>query len=531
LVYAVFDLLYLDGYDLRDVPLIERKKALKSLVAGYSPRLVYSDYVEGQGRDFYESACALGVEGMVSKRSDSRYSGVRTTDWLKIKCKLAEDFVIGGYTASEVRKFRGLLLGRYDEQGKLRYVGRVGTGFSDRTLAELHTKLSALEQENSSFAERLPAEDRKGAHWTRPELVAHIEFTEWTRDGKIRLPSFQGLRLDLSAHDLDNAPANSEEPVAAEPVKATKPTRAKDTAAEAIAGVRVTHPDKVLYPEGGYTKRDLANYYQAVAEFILPHLKGRALTLVRCPEGPESCFYQKSVHESIPSTLDVIEFNERTTGDRVKYLVANRPPALMTLLQLNVLELHTWGSKTTDMERPDRIVWDLDPGEGVGWREIVDAATVLRTLLSQLGLEPFVKTTGGKGLHVVVPIILERPWDEIKSFSKSVADFLVRGFPDRFTSQLAIKKRGGKIFIDYLRNVAGATVVAAYSSRAKANAPVSTPLAWDELRHDDMRHDYFNITSVPARLRRLKNDPWSRYHASTQQITDRMVKMVASRGP
>jgi bifunctional non-homologous end joining protein LigD len=528
LSYVVFDLLYLDGFDLRGAPLIERKKVLKSLVEGQSQKLRYSDHVQGRGEDFYESACALGVEGMVSKRSDSRYTSIRTTDWLKIKCKLADDFVIGGYTASDVRKFRGLLLGRYDEAGKLRYVGRVGTGFSERSLVELHEKLNRLQQEKSPFAQRLPTEDARGAHWVRPVLVAHILFTEWTRDGKIRLPSFQGLRLDLTADDLEYAPGKNEKSPSAIPLKRSV-AGPKGKTAEVMSGVRVTHADKILYPEGGYTKRDLADYYQAVANFMLPHLRDRALTLVRCPEGPASCFYQKSIHEKIPEALDVVEFNERTTGDRVKYLVANTAPALITLLQMNVLEFHTWGSRTSDMERPDRIVWDLDPGGGVGWLELVQAATVLRTLLSELGLESLVKTTGGKGLHVVVPIAPERGWDEIKGFSKAVADFLVRGFPDRFTSALAKKKRDGKIFIDYLRNVAGATVVAAYSRRAKRNAPVSTPLGWDELGEEDVRFDYFNVRNIPERLKRLRKDPWSGHETSGRVVTVEMMKIVGYR--
>jgi bifunctional non-homologous end joining protein LigD len=387
-------------------------------------------------------------------------------------------------------------LGAYDSSGELRYVGRVGTGFSERTVKELRERLDRLKQTKSPFAEPLPADDRRGAQWVCPELVAQVQFTEWTRDKKIRLPSFQGLRPDKPAQEIVLAQvenAKHEKPsVVPEP---TSPGKKKSDII--IAGVRLTEPDKVLYSDSGYTKQDLALYYQAVSEHILPHLRARALTLVRCPYGLSRCFYQKSVHEEIPAVLDRAEFNERTTGDRVTYLVANKLSPLIALVEIDVLELHTWGSSTDDLESPDRITWDLDPAEELGWEQVVEAAVALKALLSQLKLQAFVKTTGGKGLHVVVPIAPEYGWDHVKGFAQAVANILARTFPNRFTTTMAKEKRSGKIFVDYLRNVAGATAVAAYSPRAKPNAPVSVPISWKELEDGDLRFDHFNIRNVP----------------------------------
>jgi bifunctional non-homologous end joining protein LigD len=527
IVYCLFDVMYMDGYDLRRVPLIERKRVLASLftMGGERPLLRYSDHIIGNGRATFDEACRRGLEGLMVKQADSVYRSGRGRGWLKIKCDQRQEFVVGGFTdpAGSRRGFGALLLGVY-EQDELVYAGKVGTGFSDTSLRELHAKLAALEQKRPPFINPPTGYDARGAHWVKPVLVGEVRFAEWTKEGILRQPSFQGLRQDKSANTISRErperpgteEAQGEQGDDGKIEKARKsgkngspPSRAK-----------LTHPDRVLFPDIGLTKQGLARYYEEVADWIVPHLRGRPLTLVRCPQGYQECFYQKHVNETVPKAIGRVKIDE--DGKTATYMVADSLEAVLGLVQMGVLELHTWGAVRDRLDRPDRLTFDLDPDPTVPWNQVIEASQLVRTLLAELGLISFVKTTGGKGLHVVTPIQRTHNWDDVKIFSKSVAEHLVRAIPQWFTANMAKRTRKGKVFIDYLRNTRGATAIAAYSTRAKPGAPVSVPLAWDELS-PKLKPDHFTVDSVLKRLRSLQDDPWAGYDRVKQRVTDRMA--------
>ncbi len=513
LKYLAFDLLYLNGFDLRGVVLTERKRLLRDLLSKAPAAIKYSEHFAAPGSAFFQNVSDLGLEGMVSKRADLPHRAGRGPAWQKIKCMRRQEMVIGGFTDPEGSRhgFGALLLGVYQPDGKLAYAGKVGTGFSDASLTALSRALSGLVQKKSPFHNPpLGAEGRR-AHWVKPVLVAEVSFTEWTDDGTLRHPSFQGLRADKAATDIvreETGPSASGEP-SDEPLPRPA-SRIKARAGgdkNAVAGIVLTHPEKPLYPEAKITKRDLALYYAAVGEWMLPHVRDRPLTLLRCPNGwNQECFYQKKAEDGVNEAISRVEIDNSDGGVSL-YMMADSVPAIVALLQMGVLELHPWGSRAQRLGFPDRIIFDLDPDDAVGWDDLKQAALIVKTLLDNIGLAPFLKTTGGKGLHVVVPIEPGVGWEHVKGFSKAVAELLERTFPDRFTSKLLKISRRGKIFIDYLRNSEGATAVAAYSTRARANAPVSAPVAWDELSRD-LRFDHFNVGNMPKRLARAKADPW-----------------------
>ena len=555
--YFVFDLLYQDGYDLRGVALSERKQLLRALVGKSDPILRYSVDVQGSGAEFFAQACKLKLEGAVSKRADSAYrEGVRTRDWLKVKCGQRQEMVIGGFTDPQGSRsgFGALLLGIY-EGGKLRDAGKVGTGFDDKTLTKLRPVLGKLEQKEAPFINPPRGFEAKGAHWVKPQLVAEIAFTEWSNDGALRHPSFQGLREDKKATDVvreqatpvkasdgDAAPDAPGQAVptraAAARASATRAASARATSgdktapasggSDTVAGIKLSHPDKPLFPEAKLVKRDLALYYEAIADWILPHLRDRPLALVRCPDGwSKQCFFQKHADKSVNAAVTRVEVPE---GEgTATYFAANSLPALVALVQWGVVELHPWGSRAPKLDRPDRLIFDFDPDDGIAWKQIVEAVGVLRALLDDLGLEGFLKTTGGKGLHVVVPIRPTLDWTQAKGFTKAVADLLVGTFPDRFIATVSKAQRKGKIFIDYLRNAEGATAIAPYAIRARAKAPVSTPIGWKEL-DTDVRFDHFNVRTIPERLRGLRQDPWAAIGEVRQTVTRAMFKRVRYEG-
>jgi bifunctional non-homologous end joining protein LigD len=498
LIYYAFDLLHLDGVDLRGAPLLRRKELLRSLLeSARSPRLRYTDHVVGSGEIFHRRSCEFALEGIVSKKKDSPYRSGRGTDWVKVKCQKRQEFVIAGFSdpQSSRQGFGALLLGVHGESG-LAYAGRVGTGFSAPLLLDLRRRLDALERPDSPFAAPLPRAERRGVHWVEPSLVAEVSFSSWTRDGRLRHPSFLGLREDKPAADVVRD--HPEPPPLAAP------------------SLRLTHPDRVLYPAEGITKADLARFYQEIAGWILPQVRGRLLSLVRCPEGQSGpCFYQKHRMDALPAAIRVLTLEE-SDGPATGLFIEDEA-GLIALVQLGVLEIHPWGSRVTDLERPDLCTFDLDPGPGVAWTSVLRAARDLRTLLGGLGLESFVKTTGGKGLHVVVPFSGVPGWPELKAFSKSIAEELARREPDRYTAKLAKASRGGRIFVDYLRNGRGATAVAAYSTRAKSNAPVAVPLAWEELS-PSLRPDQYTVKNLRRRLEKLSRDPWRRLYEVKQRL-------------
>jgi bifunctional non-homologous end joining protein LigD len=517
LVYFAFDLMYLDGFDLRRVPLIERKRLLQPRVAD-SVRLRYSNHFATDGKTMLEEACKLGLEGIISKREDAPYEATRSRSWLKTKCSKRQEMVIGGFTEGQGSRsgFGALLLGVHDE-GKLRYAGKVGTGFDQAALKRIRKMLDQLRTDEPPFVDPPKGAEGRRATWVKPKLVAEIAFTEWTRDGTLRHPAFLGLRLDKPAKDVVR---EKEEHVSDDP-----PAKAARSATSAlqIAGVAISNPDRVLFPDLGMTKRELCEYYEAVAPLMLPHTKDRPLTLVRCPNGAEAkCFYQKHAKDTVPAWVDRIEVQD--SDGPAQYMMANNVKSLVTLAQLGVIEMHPWASRKPKLEQPDRLIFDLDPDDALPWDTVKAAALLIRSLLDDLGLKSFLKTTGGKGLHVVVPIAATMDWDTAKSFTRDAANVLVRTFPDRYTTTVAKSARPGKILIDYLRNAHGATAIGAYAVRARKHAPIAAPVDWSAL-DEDIRFDFFNARSLATLLER--KDPWKDFAKTRQTVTAAMRKRVA----
>jgi bifunctional non-homologous end joining protein LigD len=509
LVFFVFDLLRLEGERLDAQPLDERKARLCALVGRRrkANRIRYSAHVEGHGRSFFDKACRLGLEGIISKRRDGPYRAGRNADWLKTKCVRRQEFVIGGFTDPEGARagIGALLVGYYDDRGRLIFAGKVGTGFTQKTALDLRAQLRTIEQRECPFTDRPAGGLWRNVHWVKPQLVGEVMFTEWTADGKIRHPSFQGLRADKTARE-----AHKEVPAAS--------TAARDV----VQGVRITHPDRIVYPDARLTKLDVALYYERVADWIVPHLHGRPLTLVRCPEGMRGgCFYMKHSKVWAPAPLRRVRIQEkRKLGE---YLIADDIAGAVGLVQMGVLELHTWNSDVARVEHPNRVVLDLDPGDEVPWTRVVDAARAVRTALAALDLESFVKTTGGKGLHVVVPLRPHAEWSACLSFARALAQTIERTSPEDYTTDFAKAGRRKKILIDYLRNNRTNTSVAAFSTRAKPHAPVSVTLTWKELTAT-LDPALFTVQTVPKRLARLRTDPWADYWTSRQTLTKQALK-------
>lgn len=518
LTFFAFDLLYRDGWDLTGAALEARKAALAEMIPG-DGMLRYSDHHEGQGPEFLRRAATYGIEGIVAKRRDKPYSPGRSRNWLKIKCRNRDEFVVVGFTDPEGSRegFGALLLGYYDPAGKLRYAGRVGSGFAGPQLAQLRRRLGELASRKAPVA-LPPGDRRKDVHWTRPELVAEIEYAGWTADALIRQSTFQGLREDKSAREVMYDPA-------ALPVAATAPAEARAEApverlrdgSIVFGGVRLSHPDRLLYPEAGLSKLAVAEYYAAIGDWALAHIAHRPLTLLRATAGNHRAFYQKHVGAGTPAEIRPV----MVAGETEPFPVIEDVSGLLALVQIGVAEIHPWGATIDDVERPDRVTFDLDPDEGMAWPSVAEAAVTVRDALAGIGLESFVKTTGGKGLHVVVPLAPKLEWGAVKAFSKWVADRLAEERPAEFTANPAKRERSGRIYLDYLRNSRGATAVAAYSPRLRPGATVSTPLSWDEIEHG-VRPASFTVATVPQRLAGLAADPWAEIGKLRQTIGPRV---------
>ena len=543
LAYFAFDLLHLDGHDLTGATLEDRKRALSGVLKakGGAGCIRYSDHVAGSGEAVYASACGLGLEGIISKRADSRYEGGRGKSWLKVKCLRRQEFVIGGYTDPEGSRvgIGALLLGVYDETGALAFAGKVGTGFTAKTLRDLEGRLAPLARASSPFAKaRIPGVTR--AHWVEPKLVAEVQFTEWTGDGRLRHPSFQGLREDKKARDVVRESPVAE-PAEGKPAASPRPARGRSREGEALArksgarsragkeavveGVKLTNADRVVFDGPGVTKLDLARYYERVADRILPHIEGRPLTLVRGPEGASKpTFYMKHTGVWAPKDLRRVKIQEKTKVG--EYLVVDDLPGLISLVQMGILEVHTWNATADALEKPDRVVFDLDPDPAVPWSAVADAARLLEARLADLGLRSFLKTTGGKGLHIVVPLRPGAPWDEAFDFTRGISEQIERAHPRRFTTAIPKAARKGKILIDYLRNNRGNTAVAPYSTRARPEAPLSVPIAWDELTAS-LRPDQYTLANIDERLKRRRKDPWAEYFSVRQRLTAAAKKAAA----
>ena len=514
LVYFVFDLLYLDGRNLMPEPLDARKTALARVIGKRTRgRIRYAGHIEGRGRAAFEHACRLGLEGIVSKRRDQPYQPGKRGGWVKTKCVKRQEFVVGGFTDPEgSRQGIGALLVGYYDGDRLVFSGKVGTGFSVSVARDLRARLEKIETPDCPFTPCPPGWLGRHAHWVKPRLVAEITFTEWTGDAHIRHPSFQGLRADK---DPRRVVREVEAPAAA----AAAAPSAGSAAAPSVAGVRITHPDRVMYPEPPLTKLDVARYYERIARWMLPHVDGRPLTLVRCGEGiTGDCIFMKHSKLWAPKALRRVRIQEKKkTGD---YLVIESVEGLVALAQMDVLEIHTWNARVDNVEYPDRIVFDFDPGEAVAWKTVVESARRVRELLAALDLESWVKTTGGKGLHVVVPLERRAEWEACLAFSRAVADAMVRHDPDLFTVEYAKRGREQRILIDYLRNNRTNTSIAAFSTRARAGAPVSAPIAWKELT-PDLDAAAFTVLTIPERFTDKRPDPWGDYWKTRQRISAR----------
>ncbi len=488
LVFFAFDLLYLNGFDLRDSPLAPRKEALAAILQGRSEAIRFSDHILGSGKELFERAAEYSLEGIISKRADRPYVSGRSTDWLKIKCLNSQEFLVGGFTnPSGTRQgFGALLVGTLDD-GILIYRGKVGTGYSDKALAELRLRLDSLLRPESPFSNMPKEISPRGVHWVNPELTIQVKFAAWTRDGLLRHPSFLGLREDKDPQDVhfENKPVA---PIVRRGIGANKQNHE-------VAGVKITNPDKVLYPEAGITKIELARYYEAIAEWAMPRIAQRPLMLLRSPEGiGKKGFYQKHASDSVPDSILRIRLNEQ--GDEEAGIAINSVAGLISLAQMDTLEIHAWGCRIDQMDNPDLMILDLDPDPAVPWKQVVAAAHEIRALLQSIGLTPFVKTTGGKGLHIETPWIRKATWDEMKTFSKQIAETLSKEYPDRYIAVMSKVRRQGKIFVDYLRNGRGATAICPFSTRARPGAPVAMPIEWDELT-PDLRPDQFTIRNLP----------------------------------
>ncbi|MGL6162263.1 DNA ligase D [Microbulbifer sp.] len=530
LIYQVFDLPYLEGYDLAGVALLERKRALEALLGAAGMKggtIRYSDHLETKGATFFERACQLGLEGVICKRADSHYQQQRSRDWVKVKCvSPQEEFVVGGYTDPGGARpgFGALLMGAYGDEG-LVYAGRVGTGFSQRLLERLGETLRALEIDRSPFHGAVP--DSHSVHWVRPELVIEVEFTERTRDGRPRHPVFRGLREDRNPREIRMT--NSRELAAGNgEADERKPARRKAGVSRkgetSLLGVRLTHPDRVLFPELGLTKLDLARFYGQIQDWVLPHLAWRPLALLRCPEGRDGeCFFQKHPRTAIPGRVPRVDVPGKE-GSR-EYLYVESAADLVGLVQADTLEIHPWGSRIDHLEQPDILVFDLDPHEDVAWREVLRVAGTLRERIESLGLTPFLRTTGGKGLHLVVPLEPDADWDRAKAFARAIAEQHAREDPKRLTANLSKAKREGRVFIDYLRNGRGATAVASYTVRARENAPVAVPIRWDEL-NGALRADRYNVGNLRRRLAALRRDPWDGFSEAARPLDAGLLASV-----
>jgi bifunctional non-homologous end joining protein LigD len=519
LTYYAFDLLHYDNYDLRNVALLERKALLKQVVdqfvltSGQEPSMLrFSHHVVGNGTAFFELASGLKLEGIVSKRAAGVHVPGRTQDWLKVKSSLRQEFVVLGYTkpAGSRPHFGALLVGVY-EAGRLVYCGRVGTGFTERSLKDLHQRLVPLHTSTLDLLNAPKGVHARGVQWVEPKLVAQVAFSGFTQEGILRHPTFEGLRDDKPASDVHREASQASSVPKQSVMRSRRAATKLDT-----GGVRLTHPEKILYPESGLTKRDLLDYAARVATAMLPHIVNRPLTLVRCPNGTlKKCFFQKHPHDAQVPGLRSVAIREHE--GEADYTAIDDEQGLFALMQLSALEIHTCGALADDFEHPNILVFDLDPDPSVAFGAVVDCARRLREVLQTANLQSFVKTTGGKGLHVCVPIEPCLSWDEAKSFTQRIAEGLVDESPNLYVATQSKAQRAGKIFIDYLRNARGATFVAPYSMRARPGAPVATPVFWDELT-SELRPDTFTVANMPQRLAGLAEDPFARMATLKQAL-------------
>ncbi|HLI76343.1 MAG TPA: DNA ligase D [Acidobacteriaceae bacterium] len=553
LTFFCFDLLHLEGRNTRNLPLRERK----ALLAGILPKLDetqdgivrYSEHLDTNGRLMFEEACRFHAEGIISKRAEDPYQVGRRASWLKSKCLHEQEFVVGGFSLSSDGHDRigSLLLGYYRDK-KLIFAGRTGTGFTQKQRKELRAQLAPLQTKTPAFM-AVPADQRRDALWVRPELVAQVRFATWTAEDLVRQAAFLGLREDKRPEEVvreeptaapqpksnhrkqpDTSTSGASEPKSGTSVGEPKTSKAVPKAARAElvsapATIRLTHPKKILDPESGVTKQQLADFYWAVADRMLPHIADRPLSLVRCPDGAgKPCFYQKHVNSMLPPGIGSVMVADKKGGPPEPYITLNTPEALTGLAQMGVLEIHPWGSRNNNLECPDRLIFDLDPDETLPWLTVTEAALDVRARLKKLGLESFLKTTGGKGLHIVAPIAPEHEFSAVKDFAHRFVVAMEGANPRLYLTKMTKAARVGKIYLDYLRNERGATAVAPFSPRARPGVNASVPLDWKEL--DTPERPAFPVGGFASWQDRLRRDPWKRMAALDQRLRLENLRIV-----
>lgn len=528
LIY-VFDLPWCNGRDLRDLPLRERQATLAGLFKGCETDAVrVLRPVSGDLESLWHGACEAGLEGIMIKRDDSPYIAGRSDAWRKLKCSQRQEFVVLGFTepAGSRQGFGALLLGYYDDDGKtLRYAGKVGTGFDAEALRRLRKQFDALETAKPPLSPTPRPGGRALVHWLLPTLVAEVRFAEWTRDGNVRQASFLAMRQDKPARDIRREVRRAG-PAIVNSHKETPPMphTAQSNDGTSVLPVKISHGERVMDTHSGVTKAELAAYYHAVSPWMLPHLAERPVAVLRAPEGiGGEMFFQKHAAKTIQG---VHALDPSLDPDHEPLMQIDDARGLAGAVQMGAVEFHTWNARSDLIERPDRVIFDLDPGKGVTFARIVEDAQLIRGLLEELGLTAFVKTSGGKGLHVVTPLARRHEWDVAKGFAEAVARHMARVFPDRFTATMGAKHRAGKCFVDYLRNYRGATTVCAYSARARESMAVSMPVRWEELS-DLPGADAWNVRNAVERLNTLKQDSWAGYeNASQQQVTKAVLERL-----
>lgn len=530
LTYIIFDLLALDGTDLRGQPLTDRKETLETLMQDAPKNLLYSQHIEGKGKEFFHAACQANLEGIIGKKADSVYSGTRNGNWIKLKCDKRQEFVIGGYTLSD-KKTSGvssLLLGVYEGE-ELVYAGRAGTGFTMRSMKELEEKFKSIMRKTAPFKQAPEPKKNEEITWLEPELVAEIKFAEWTEENLLRQASFKGLRTDKEPRDIKREKTDDEtqaEGRAEEEQAQADGTEEEKSSAEdmegsmkatdsnlIIAGIKITSPDKVIFEDPEITKADVVRYYETVSNRMLPYVSGRILSIVRCPKGiSQSCFFKKHPGPDNKSIVTMPIMNSK--GETEVYFYIENASGLIYEAQMGTLEFHTWGSRAQDLERPDMMVFDLDPDEGMGLETVRQGVRDVKSILEQLSLKSYLKTSGGKGYHVVVPFKPTADWKTFYDFAKRIAVVMEQKWPDRYTSNVRKASRKNKIFIDWIRNGRGATSIAPYSIRARSGARVSMPITWEEL--DTAAPD--GITMEAALSRIEGSDPWIDFFQTDQRL-------------
>jgi bifunctional non-homologous end joining protein LigD len=545
--YYIFDLPYWNGHDLRSVPLVERRALLAALLerAPAQERVRFSQDFDSSPEELLQNACRMRLEGMIGKRADAPYVSRRSPTWIKLKCTQRQEFVIGGWTDPQGSRagIGSLLLGIHDEAGHLRFAGAVGSGFDQKTLRAVKSALDAIATDATPFFDK--PRDVRG-HWVAPRLVAEVSFGEWTPDGRIRHSVFHGLRDDKDASAIGReqavAPAAARKTTKAATSVAAKrgaaktaatksagaksaPTKAAKRSADAtVEGIRISHPERVVDTTTGITKLEIVNYYLDVAKLILPHLVQRPVSLVRAPGGlAGQLVFQR--HAGALKIPELRELDAAFSPDHEPMVEVDSFTALIGAAQANVIEFHTWNATTKDAAHPDRIVFDLDPGEGIAWKKMQEGAELMRSLLEQIGLKSFLKTSGGKGLHVVVPIAPKDGWDAVRELAKGIVEHMAATIPERFVAKSGAKNRVGRIFVDYLRNGFGATTACAWSARARPGLGVSVPCAWDELGAITSGA-HWTIRNAHERVEE-RGDPWRGY-AQTKQSAAKAMKAIAT---